>query len=217
MLFYLILSFCAFSMIILTINAHKIQVLLTHPRTVSSAFEKAMLARADHKIFHEPWVSSYLYHNGDAWIFSQPPSQEIMQARNYQEVKQLIYSYADKQPVFIKDMIWSMKEELLNDDTFLSDPNVVITFLIREPALSIESYFLKGEELMSLKETVGCIKDMYCYETMWDIAKKYYQIRGEWPLIVEAEELCADPENVLKGYCDRAGIEYLPEMLVWTD
>lgn len=205
MFFHLILGLFIFAN--LTLSANKIQILLTHPRTVSSAFEKAMISRADHKIFHEPWVSSYLFHNGDAWIFSQSPSPEIMQARNYYEVRQLIYSYAGKQPVFVKDMIWCMKEELLNDDFLLSDPNVVITFLIREPSLSIESYFLKGEELMSLKETIGCIKDMYCYETMWDIAKKYYQIRGTWPLIVEAEELCANPETVLKEYCKKVGIE----------
>ena len=47
------------------INAeeHKIQIMMTVPRTVSTAFERSMMARGDHKVFHEPWNSEYVYRN----------------------------------------------------------------------------------------------------------------------------------------------------------
>ena len=42
-------------------QAHKIEIMMTVPRTVSTAFERSMMARGDHKVFHEPWNSEYVY------------------------------------------------------------------------------------------------------------------------------------------------------------
>ncbi len=196
---------------------HKIQIMLTNPRTVSTAFEKSMMARGDHKVFHEPWVSSYMYHAGDIDVFSQLPPQELIEAKNYEEVKALIYRYAKQKPVFLKDMIWCMGEKILSDDELLANPHVILTFLIREPALSIESFFLKGLQRMPLDKILEFTRDVFRHEDLVRIAKKYREIRGEWPVIVEAEDICSRPHSAMKAFCQQVGIAYIPQALSWEE
>lgn len=196
---------------------HKIQIMLTNPRTVSTAFEKSMMARGDHKVFHEPWVSSYMYHSGNPDVFSQLPPQELIEAKNYEEVKALIYRYAAQKPVFLKDMIWCMGKEILQDDALLSDPNVVLIFLIRDPALSIESFFMKGMEKMPVDRILEFTPAVFRYQDLVPIAEKYRAIRGIWPVIVEAEDLCTNPHSTMKAFCTQAGINYLPAALSWEE
>lgn len=73
----------------LAAEGHKIQITMTVPRTVSTAFERSIMARGDHKVFHEPWNSEYIYRNqlGDA------PSAEIIEAGSYEGIKALLYHY----------------------------------------------------------------------------------------------------------------------------
>ena len=196
---------------------HKIQILLTNPRTLSTAFERSMMVRGDHKILHEPWESSYIYHQGNYDLFSQMPPHEIIEAKNYKEVKALIYKYATNSPVFIKDMIWCMTEEFLNDEDLLSDPNVVIAFLIRDPSYSIESYFLKSfvVEKLSPEKTFESTRTLFRFDALVAIAEKYRQIRGKLPIIIESEDLCLNPQETLMAYCQQAGIPFMPEMLSW--
>ncbi len=196
---------------------HKIQMVLTNPRSVSTAFEKSMRARGDHKVFHEPWVVSYMYHKGNPGVFSQLPPQELIEANGYEAVKDLIYSWAAHNPVFLKDMIWGMAEDIFNDQQLLSDPDVIFTFLIRDPALSIESFFLKSAEKMSLEKVLPFTALVFRYDALVRIAKKYREIRGEWPIIVEAEELCSNPEITMKAFCEQAGISYKEDSLKWEE
>ena len=58
-LIFLIILFPLFA------ESHQILVMLTNPRSVSSAFEKSMISRGDFKIVDEPWVASHMLYNGD--------------------------------------------------------------------------------------------------------------------------------------------------------
>jgi Sulfotransferase domain len=194
---------------------HKIQMVLTNPRTVSTVFEKAMIARGDHKVFHEPWVVSYMYHEGNPEVFSQLPPLELREAKGYEAVKSLIYRWAEQQPVFLKDMIWCMGDDIINDVELLSDPDLILTFLIRDPARSIESFFLKGLEKFSMEKSAEFTELAFRYDELYRIAEKYLEIRGEWPIIVEAEELCKHPKKSMKAFCRQAGIPYLESSLKW--
>jgi len=197
---------------LLSADHHKIQMMLTVPRTVSTAFEKSMMARKDHKIFHEPFDTSYFCHQGHYEILQQQPSQELIEAKNYSEVKALIYRHAEQRPVFFKDMIWCIENEILNDDALIADPDVIVSILIRNPACSIESWY---EEIADagIKDE----PDVFRYDALVEFAEKYKQARGEWPIIIEAEDLCSDPEAAMKFFCKKAGIQYMPEMLSWEE
>ncbi len=193
-------------------EAHKIEIMMTVPRTISTAFERSMMAREDHKVFHEPWNSEYVYRNH----LGSAPSEELIQAGSYMGIKALLYKYAEEKPVYVKDMVWAIQDELISDVDLLSDPNVVLSLLIRDPARSIESFFLKiilGSP--TLEEAVEITRWVFRFDALLVLAEKYREIRGEWPILVEAEELCATPDAILRNYCQRAGIQYLPEALVW--
>lgn len=208
---------CYFSVFIsliffqLQAEQHKIQIMMTVPRTISTAFERAMIERGDHKVFHEPWNSEYIYRNQ---LGGAPPA-EILQAGGYLGVKELFYRYSLQRPVYVKDMIWAIKDEILNDEALLSDPNVVLSILIRDPALSIESFFIKISENLSLDKAIEITRWVFRYDALVLLAEKYQQIRGEWPILVDAEQLCVNPAVVMQNYCQRAGICYIPEALTW--
>ncbi len=194
---------------------YPIHILLTNPRSISTAFEKSMLSRGDYKVLHEPWESAYMVREGILHVFDQLPSEEIMEAQSYEDVKALIYRYAQKSPVFIKDMIWAMPEELLQDDQLLKDPNIHIAFLIRDPAKSIESYVIKGLEQSTAEETLKLAKGVFRYDVLKLIADKHKKIKGKWPLIIESENLCQHPQETMEAYCLYVGEKFVPEMLAW--
>lgn len=195
---------------LLNAGHHKIQMMLTIPRTVSTAFEKSMMVRGDHKVFHEPYDTSYFFHKGNHEFLTQLPPQEFIEAKNYAEVKALIYRHAEQRPVYFKDMIWCIEDEVLNDDTLFEDHDVIVTILIRDPARAIESWY---EELTA----VGVLNepDVFRYDALVKFAEKYQQVRKEWPIIIEAEDLCSDPEGVMQAFCRQAGIRYMPQALSW--
>ncbi len=192
-------------------DGHKIQIMMTVPRTVSTAFERSMMERGDHKVFHEPWNSDYNYRN----LMGSAPPEEIVQAGGYKGIKKLLYKHAEQKPVYVKDMIWAIKDEILNDQALLSDPNVVLAILIRDPALSMESFFLKMSEKAPQFLAMEITRWVFCYDALVLLANKYRELHGEWPILVEAEELCEAPATVMQDYCRRAGISYIPESLAW--
>src|SRR5579862_6581209 len=161
---------------LLSAGHHKIQMMLTVPRTVSTAFERSMMARGDHKIFHEPYDTSYFYHKGHHEILRQQPPEELMDAKNYSEVKALIYRHAEKSPVYFKDMIWCIENEVLSDDALFADPDVIMTILIRNPGRAIESFY---EEL--IRVGIQDEPDVFRYDALVKFAEKYRQVRGKWP------------------------------------
>lgn len=193
-------------------KSHTIQLMLTVPRTVSTAFERSIMARGDHKVFHEPWNMEYIYRLGK---LHQAIPSEIAEACGYAGIKRLLYRYAEHSPVYVKDMIWAIKDELLSDSDFLSDPQVILTLLIRDPTLSIESFFLKISEKASLEVALELTRDVFRYDSLVLLAEKYHAVSGKWPVILEAEELCARPVKVMQFFCQEAGISYLPEALAW--
>lgn len=199
------------------VKSHSIQILLGCPRTVSTAFEKAMISRGDFKVLHEPWESSYMYHSGFFHIFDKLPLQEYIEAKNYNEVKALIYRHSSRTPVFVKDLIWCMPDEFLNDLALMGDPNVHLAFIIRDPAKSIESYYHKSLEFTTPEETLKWIKRVFCYDALLKIASRYKQLNGVWPLVIESEMLCQQPEETLKKYCRYVGMEFTPKMLSWSE
>lgn len=206
--------FLALITVALHADHHKIEIMLTVPRTVSTAFERSIMARGDHKVFHEPWGGCYLYYRG---MNNFPPLPELLEAKNYDGIKSLFYSYAKEKPVFAKDMVWLMCDELIKDQAFLSDPDVTLTLLIRNPAQSIESFYLKINENEHVNTELA-IQYTYMvmrYDELLRLAEKYHEVRGEWPLIIEAEELCVRPKETMISYCQYAGIDFKEEALSW--
>lgn len=206
--------FLAFLAAALHADHHKIEILLTVPRTVSTAFERSIMARGDHKVFHEPWGGCYLYFLG---MNNNPPVPELLEAKGYEGIKSLFYNYAKEKPVFAKDMVWLMCDELIKDQAFLSDPDVNLTILIRNPAHSIESFYLKirENEKVNNQLAIQYTHMVMRYDQLLQLAERYHELRGVWPLIIESEDLCIDPKKTMATYCQYAGIDFKEEALTW--
>ena len=108
---------------------------------------------------------------------------------------------ADK-PVFFKDMAYYVSD--VADEDFMK--KFTNTFIIRDPALTLVSYH-KLDPTVTLRE-IGFESQFKLFE----LAKK---ITGEVPAVVDAEDLLIDAGSVVKQYCEKVGIPFLPESLTW--
>lgn len=191
---------------------HPIRVMMTVPRTMSTAIERSIMERGDHKVFHEPWNTEYVHRMG---YLDHTPDQEIVECGSYEGIKRMFYRYAEQKPVFVKDMIWGIQEEIAEDRDFLSDPRLIMTLLIRDPVLSIESFFHKIAEKVPFEKALELTREVMRYDALLKLAKKYHEYRGHWPLVIEAEELCARPIEIMQDFCERVGMPFMPEALTW--
>ena len=79
-------------------------------------------------------------------------------------------------------------------------------FLIRDPARVLASYIEKRAEVTL--EDLGLPQQQRLFE--WA-----HQRTGEVPLVLESDDVLANPEAMLRALCRRAGIAFDPAMLSW--
>jgi hypothetical protein len=96
---------------------NSIIALWTHPRSISTAFERVMMERGDMNVLHEPFSYLYYVHENGGTISQQHVDTD--HPTDYAGIKSHIENAADGQPVFFKDMCAHCYDELLSDDAFL--------------------------------------------------------------------------------------------------
>ena len=182
--------------------AHPVIYLWTHPRSVSSALERVMLERGDLYTFHEPFI--YLYYLGDARkslaYFDPDPSHPI----DYAGIKSMILERARETPVFVKDMCYYVSPYITQDAALLDD--AIHTYLIRDPARSIPSYYKLDPGVTS--EEIGL-------ETLYQHFEHVKAASGKTPVVVDAADLVSDPEGTVRAYCDAVGLPFIESSLTW--
>lgn len=176
--------------------------LWTHPRSISTAFERVMMERRDFTILHEPFSYLYYVEGGSASIGQEyvDPSHPT----DYAGIKKLLLSTAESGSVFFKDMCAHCGTELLDDTKLLS--RLTNTFLIRNPAKTIASYYAMNPKV-SLDE-IGL--EMLC-----QVFEKVAGLEKEIPPVVDADDLEDNPAGTMKAYCNRLDIPYIPEAMTW--
>lgn len=181
---------------------HQIIALWTHPRSISTALERVMMERGDLKVLHEPFSYLYYVESGEATITQEYEDPD--HPRTYNSIKNLILRHGENSPVFFKDMCAHCHEPLLKDEAFLS--TLTNTFLIRDPAKAIPSYYALNPDVTS--EEIG-------YEQLMEVFQKVKKLGGKPPIVIDATDLENDPEGIVKAYCDALGIPFIPESLTW--
>jgi len=178
--------------------------LWAHPRSMSTAMERIMRERGDFTCFHEPFM--YLYYAGDAKKemphFDAIPDMPIQ----YEGIRQMLLDAASHAPVFFKDMSYYILDRLMQDRAFAD--HITHTFLIRDPAKSIISYY-KLDPGMTCEE-VGVEAQHLHYE--W-LLKTY----GTRPVVIEASDIQNDAAGMIRAYSAAIGVEFLPHALEWGD
>jgi hypothetical protein len=178
--------------------------LWTHPRSVSTAFERIMLERGDMKILHEPFSYLYYFKEKKAAAIAYQSNENSEQPRCYEEIKKNIIDVSNKTPVFFKDMCYHCYDDLINDDNFLK--MMKNTFLIRDPAKSIPSHFKMNPDV-TLDE-IG-------YEKEYNLFQKVANLTGTSPTIIDSQDLIQNPHIIIKKYCESLNLPFIENSLNW--
>jgi len=176
---------------------HRVTMLWTVPRSVSTSFERMMSARGDHVVLDEPFSRSYYFgpdRRSARYTDSLPDSSA-------EEVLAAIEEAARQRPVFVKDMAYQAAP-LLGPDLLERFRNC---FLVRDPAATLRSLARRWPDFSDeesgwerLDEAVGIVDSL-----------------GQPRVVLDADLLCADPAAVVEEWCRRMDLPYLEEALTW--
>ncbi|CAM5288372.1 sulfotransferase family protein [Streptomyces atroolivaceus] len=173
-----------------------ILALWSAPRCRSTAFFRMMIERGDFTNVHEPFA--YLTEFG----FSEVDG---VRATNEREVIDALRRLAGHGPVFFKNTMDERYPGVLADTDFLArDARHV--FLIRHPRETIASYHALDP---------GVKQHQIGFETEYELFEAVRRHTDEQPLVIDADDLMADPEGIIRVFCDRVGIDFRPEALAW--
>lgn len=179
----------------------KIIALWGVPRSVSSAFNQMMAHRGDVAAYHEPFGEAY-YYGADS--HADRKAADTRPGVTYRGVWDGMRRQAETRIVFFKDFPFQL-EPLLTDE-FLDC--MTHSFLIRDPAKTIESNFDKWPDI-SVKE-LG-------FESQHALFDRLTQKLGAPPPVIDAEELLDDTPGVLEAWCDAVGLPFIAEAIEWGE
>ena len=177
--------------------SHPVRFLWTVPRSVSTSFERMMMARGDHAVFDEPFSRVY-YYGPDRR--SQRYDDQLPES-SAAEILDRIWKAAEERPVFVKDMAYQAAD-VLGADLLSCFEN---SFLVRHPSATLRSLSRNWPDFTD-------------EETGWahlGQAADIVEGLGRPLLVVDADSLCQHPEQVIGAWCDRVGVPFLPEALTW--
>ena len=176
--------------------------LWTHPRSVSTAFERYFLERRDFQVFHEEFSAIYQSNASRAKLPHARMSSGT--PSDYVTVRDRMENARFNGPVFHKDMCYHALDALISDHDYLAGQKNV--FLVRTP-----------EEAVLSLATIHPAMDFDCigYAEMPVLFEHARQATGMIPLVIDSADLTRRPEATLRMVCEYAGVPFDPAALVW--
>jgi hypothetical protein len=171
------------------------------PRSISTAFERMMMERGDFKVIHEPF--SYCFYAKEQGAAAVGMNVDPEHPQDFDEILKLIKSEAGKMPVFFKDMCYHAIAHA--DEAFMR--LFENTFIIRDPAITLVSHYKLNPDFTIVESG---------YLEMWKMFEMSMKIANKVPAVVDAEDIIANPQKVVKEYCDITGIPYIEKALYWN-
>jgi hypothetical protein len=171
------------------------------PRSVSTAFEKTFSRRPKTKIVHEPFTDCYYF------------GSERRSRRYGDRADKRTYSTADAlNSIFVE----SASVTFVKDLCFQAEPYVprafleatVNTFILRRPDAVLASLALLKPDFT--EEEFGFVP----------LARMWHRIineLGHAPIVVDGDLFRSYPEEILREYCVRTGIDFDRRMLQWQN
>lgn len=165
------------------------------PRSLSTAFLRMMIERADHEVLHEPFSSIVV--QGYTKV-----GDSI--ATTHDELLELLADRSRDRRIFVKET--TEYDYLHNGGQHI--PTIGLhTYIIRHPRSVIPSHYARNPKVTCAE--VG-------YEHQAELARRAWDGTDEGPIVVEAENLVDDPVNTVADYCDHVGIPFLESALCWA-
>ncbi|OLL26159.1 hypothetical protein NEOLI_002118 [Neolecta irregularis DAH-3] len=195
-------------------------ILWTHPRSTSTAFERAFMTRNDIECFHEPYGDVYYFAKDRMnYRYTEEEAKESGHwSTTWQDVSnQLLKEYPGKR-VFVKDMA----QYIIHPETHkLMVPVETLrkfthTFLIRCPEKSVKSYYrcCTGEQ----SKKTG-FKYFDPAENGYPELRALFNIIKEIDdtLVIESCQHLDNPQAAIEKFCKFVKLEYDSGMLDWKD
>jgi hypothetical protein len=172
------------------------------PRNISTAMMRSFGNRADSAVVDEPLYAAYLRSTG----IDHPARAQILASQDDDwrvVTAELTGPIPDGRAVYYqKHMTHHLLPEVGRD--WLAD--VTNAFLIRDPAGVVASYAkVRGEPTL---EDLGFPQQVEIFRTC-------AQRTGAAPAVVDAADLLAAPEPMLRLLCERLAVAFDPAMLAW--
>jgi hypothetical protein len=212
-----------------TMTQQKPIILWCHPRSVSSALERAFMQRPDFKCLHEPYGEPFHYNLSER-LSQRYTDEEILRDHvdkmdiTYANVtSELLSPPADGKRIFSKDMAqYIVNRSKDGDQVIVTTENLKKMnhiFLIRSPKLACPSYYrcCMGD---ASKETNFSHYDpeeagYRELRTLFDHINENGINGSNHIVLIDAETLTSDPERTLRHVCDKIGVEWDSRMLSW--
>lgn len=207
-------------------------ILWCHPRSVSSALERAFTQREDFKCLHEPYGEPFHY-NLEERLSQRYTDEEIRRDFadrmdiTYGEItNELLSPQGDGKRNFGKDMAQYIVKCAANkgqEDEFvvsledLRKMNHI--FLIRSPKLACPSYYRccvgdasKDTGFSHYDPEEAGYREL---RSLFDHINKHGINESNAIVVVDAETLTTDPERTLRYICEKIGVNWDSKMLSW--
>lgn len=163
-----------------------------------------MRQRGDVVCFHEPFGA--VWHCGEEEDSSCPENHRYDKRPGLTLRSQLqkIERAAADAPVFVKDFAHHVKPiwgEIVS--------KVSHSFLIRNPSKALPSLHKQWPDF-NLEEA-GFEEQ----RAMFDAVRKMNNDTGNIPTVVDSDDLLADPDQIMRNWCESMDIVHMPEALSW--
>ncbi|XP_076470879.1 uncharacterized protein LOC143300832 [Babylonia areolata] len=164
----------------------------------------------DTQILHEPYRDSYYLgpdRISDRYLHIEPdPKLSFENTKRRFELP-----YEDKELVFAKDMPYYLQSSRLTTD-WIPD-GYVHTFITRHPRSTMASYFRVIDKKLSAWGEFD--PKEFGFKEQVDVLHLLQQ-QGHRVTVIDADDLMADPEGMLRAYCREVGLEYQDSMVNWA-
>ena len=171
------------------------------PRNVSTALMRAFEARGDCHVVDEPLYAAYLHATG----IEHPGRDDILAAQPTHPEAALD---ALANPTHGKPLQFEkhMAQHWQRDWAFEWLGDVRHAFLIRDPAAVVASYAKVREA--PTPEDLGTLQQAVLLDASSEA--------GQSPIVIDGDEIRAQPEAMLRKLCARLGIPFASTMLSWS-
>ncbi|MFM8302918.1 MAG: hypothetical protein ACKOA9_01265 [Actinomycetota bacterium] len=168
------------------------------PRSVSTAFERMVAERGDLEVLSEPF--SVAYYDGPEARSSRYPC--TAPEATFAAVRRRVLEAGTTAAVFCKDMAYHVLPAL--DDALMRACHH--TVLIRDPAWSLPSLAAQWPDFTT--DEAGFAAAHALHDRLREA--------GCDVVVLDAADLCRDPEEMVAQWCARAGLPVRPESLRWS-
>lgn len=210
----------------------------TVPRACSTVLERCLANRSDaHHVFHEPLGTPYYFSSSqrgsDRYDTNDAITDDVLKVKCDESMgdvlNRIVSTKTDKCPagkhVFSKDMAYylattsedgkqtSIKEDLLQQALATYD---IHAFLIKNPERQIPSLY-KMSTLQAAQTGWSSFDPREVgFREIKTLVDSLTQQTGKTPIIIDADELVANPAGVLEAFCQAMGLPWEPDrMMHW--